>query len=327
MLVYGQGEQLYPDGTATDQDGNPFLWINYNGKYWSIFNATVEKYRDGTPIPQVTDATEWANLTKGAWCYYDNDPSKGKLYNWYATQGIFDEASLNDESLRKEFAPNEWSVSDYYDWDALTSFLVVNGYNFDGTTLNDGNNKLAKSLASKSNWNTTHEGGTPPDGSPGNDLLTNDKSGFRASPNGNRNAGGTFGSEGRGAYFWSPMHSLNNTSNKGFFRSLWYVYWEVNNDYSYKRTGMSVRFVRDASTASTNDYSNAITIYPNPTTSIVTIEDGAVYDIEVFSLQGRKLMTHRGNSIDLSALSNAMYLIKAINTANKQQQIYKVIKE
>ena len=38
-------------------------------------------------------------------------------------------------------------------------------------------------------------------------------------------------------------------------------------------------------------------------------------------------MTHKGNSIDLSVLSNAMYLIKATNTANKQQQIYKVIKE
>ena len=94
-----------------------------------------------------------------------------------------------------------------------------------------------------------------------------------------------------------------------------------------KKYGHSVRFVRDAQTASTKDYSKPVAIYPNPTSSIVTIEDGAAYDIEVYSLQGRKLMTQKGNSIDLSALSNAMYLIKATNTANKQQQIYKVIKE
>ena len=78
---------------------------------------------------------------------------------------------------------------------------------------------------------------------------------------------------------------------------------------------------------SLKDKFKKIIFYPNPTTSIVTIEGGAVYNIEVYSLQGRKLMTHRGNSIDLSSLSNAMYLIKATNTANKQQQIYKVIKE
>ena len=94
-----------------------------------------------------------------------------------------------------------------------------------------------------------------------------------------------------------------------------------------KKYGHSVRFVRDAQTASTKDYSKPVAIYPNPTSSIVTIEDGAAYDIEVYSLQGRKLMTQKGNSIDLSALSNAMYLIKATNTANKQQQIFKVIKE
>ena len=47
-------------------------------------------YSDGTPIPQVTDATEWANLTTGAWCYYQNDETEGKLYNWYAVMGIHD---------------------------------------------------------------------------------------------------------------------------------------------------------------------------------------------------------------------------------------------
>ena len=59
VLVHAQGEQLYADGTATDQDGNSFEWINYGTQDWAIENAEVETYRDGTPIPQVTDATEW----------------------------------------------------------------------------------------------------------------------------------------------------------------------------------------------------------------------------------------------------------------------------
>ena len=67
---YGQGEQLYADGTAIDQDGNSFEWINYSTQDWAIENAEVVNYRDGTTIPQVGVATEWESLTTGAWCYY-----------------------------------------------------------------------------------------------------------------------------------------------------------------------------------------------------------------------------------------------------------------
>ena len=88
VLGFGQGEQRYADGTATDQDGNTFEWINYGIQDWAIENAEVVTYRDGTPIPQVTDATAWSNLYTGAWCYYNNDSTKGKLYNWYAIVGL-----------------------------------------------------------------------------------------------------------------------------------------------------------------------------------------------------------------------------------------------
>ena len=81
---------------------------------WDVCNANVETYSDGTPIPQVTDPTEWANLTTGAWCYYNNDPDSeavyGKLYNWYAAVGIYDAASLANPALRKKLAPVGKSV-------------------------------------------------------------------------------------------------------------------------------------------------------------------------------------------------------------------------
>ena len=55
---------------------------------WNRKNLNVTTYRDGTPIPEVKDATAWASLTTGAWCHYNNDPANdaiyGKLYNWYA---------------------------------------------------------------------------------------------------------------------------------------------------------------------------------------------------------------------------------------------------
>ena len=43
--------QAVTNGTATDQDGNTFEWINYGTQDWAIENAEIVTYRDGTPIP------------------------------------------------------------------------------------------------------------------------------------------------------------------------------------------------------------------------------------------------------------------------------------
>jgi uncharacterized protein (TIGR02145 family) len=55
---------------------------------WTTSNLNVSTYRNGDPIPEVSDPVAWAALTTGAWCYYDNDPANGaiygKMYNWYA---------------------------------------------------------------------------------------------------------------------------------------------------------------------------------------------------------------------------------------------------
>ena len=96
-------------------DGNPVPTIVYGTQEWTVENACHITYRDGTPIPQVTDDEEWSNLTTGAWCYYDNDPTKPRLYNWYAVMGIYDEASLNNPSLRKEFADRQLSTQTFND--------------------------------------------------------------------------------------------------------------------------------------------------------------------------------------------------------------------
>ena len=113
-LVFAQGEQLYADGTATDQDGNTFEWINYGTQDWAIENAEVVTYRDGTPIPQVTDPNEWSRLMTGAWCYVDNDPTKGKLYNVFAIYGV----AFTNEPY-KEFTPEGWSIPDYSSFEEL----------------------------------------------------------------------------------------------------------------------------------------------------------------------------------------------------------------
>ncbi len=232
-LIFAQGEQRYADGTATDQDGNTFEYIKYGDQYWSIENAEVVTYRDGTPIPQVTDATEWANLTTGAWCYYDNDPSKGKLYNWYAVAGIHD----NDENTpNKEFAPVGWDVPNDAEWTTLENYLIANGYNYDSTTTG---NKIAKAVASSTGWDSSPIGGVP-----GNNQSLNNSSGFNALPEGFRNNDGLFRDEANDAIFWSSTE-VDNSNALGRDLSINDIFLFSNTDG--KPWGFSVRFVRDAS--------------------------------------------------------------------------------
>ena len=308
----GQGEQRYADGTATDQDGNTFEWINYGTQDWAIENAEVVTYRDGTEIPQVTDATEWSNLTTGAWCYYDNDPTKGKLYNWYAVMGIHDNDPITPN---KEFAPNGWRVPSDAEWTTLEEYLIANGYNYDGTTTN---NKIAKAVASTTGWNSS--GIT---GAIGNDQSLNNKSGFNAFPEGYRDIYGSFNRDGLGTYYLS---STEYNSDKALWRSPYYANSHLSRNSGNKRDGYSLRFVRDASTASTNDYSNVITIYPNPTASIVTLQGDKEYTIVVYTLQGKKVMALTGNTIDMSHLSSATYIVKALDKVENEEVSYKVVK-
>ena len=231
-----QGEQRYADGTATDQENNSFEWINYGTQDWTIENAKVETYRDGTEIPQVTDASVWANLTTGAWCYYGNDPTKGKLYNWYALMGIQD----NDPNTpNKVFAPEGWHVPTDAEWTTLENYLIANVYNYDGTTTG---NKIGKAMASTTGWNSS-----PSTGAIGNDQSLNNSSGFNAFPEGNRFNNGSFSNEGNGADFWSSTEYGSDYAWNRYLGSNYSHLHKSSGNSSLKHYGFSVRFVRDAS--------------------------------------------------------------------------------
>ena len=112
-------------------DGMPYDSIVYGAQEWTIENACHITYRDGTSIPEVTDNTEWGSLTTGAWSYYDNDPTKHRLYNWFAVMGIHD---TDPNTPNKEFAPEGWHVPSDAEWTTLENYLIANGYNYDQTT-------------------------------------------------------------------------------------------------------------------------------------------------------------------------------------------------
>jgi hypothetical protein len=55
--------------SVTDQDGNTYDYLTYGDQVWTVENANMVTYRDGTPIPQKTYGlgTEWESLSTGAW--------------------------------------------------------------------------------------------------------------------------------------------------------------------------------------------------------------------------------------------------------------------
>ena len=228
--LQSQIDALQPT-SVTDQDGNTYDYLTYGDQIWTVKNAEVVTYRDGTPIPQVTDANEWANLTTGAWAYYDNDPTKPKFYNWYAVMGIHD---TDPNTPNKEFAPEGWHVPTDAEWTTLENYLIANGYNYHGTTTGD---KIAKAMASTTGWNSSTEPGAI-----GNDQSTNNSSGFNAFPEGYRFNGGSFSHDGLSAVIWSSTeHSASHASNR--FLESRKISLDRNN-YG-KQDGFSVRFVRD----------------------------------------------------------------------------------
>lgn len=241
------------DGLSILQDfnGNSYNFAKYGLQFWTVENAKNVTYRDGTPIPQVTDPTQWASLTTGAWCYYDNNPNKGKLFNWYAVVGIHDAASAINPALRKQLAPTGWHVPSKDEWNTLKNYLIANGFNFDGTIID---NKIGKSMAStKSLW--FNGGSAGPGQQTGINIIPNNKSGFNALPIGYRNKDNAYVGETTVAAFWSSTEwSFVNTA--AWIYSLSSQLQELTENYfiggsfnsstdNMKRVGLSIRFVKD----------------------------------------------------------------------------------
>jgi uncharacterized protein (TIGR02145 family) len=214
---------------VTDIDGNVYASVTNCGQTWSKSNLNVTKYSDGTPIPQVTDPTQWDNLTTGAWCYYQNNtangPIYGKLYNWYAVAGIYDAASAANPALRKKLAPTGWHLPSDADWSTLINCLdpSANG----GTYTNVAGGAMKET--GTTHWNIPNSGAT-------------NSSGFTGLPAGSRFGYGTFYGIGLSGLWWS---SSENDTADAWSRSLSYNIGSALRTNYEKKLGFSVRCLRD----------------------------------------------------------------------------------
>ena len=90
-------------GIVYDQDGNAYNTITLGTQVWMVENLRTTHYRNGDPIQNLTDDTEWSTTNEGAYCDYDNDPANseiyGRLYNQRAVHAT------------RNIAPAGWHVA------------------------------------------------------------------------------------------------------------------------------------------------------------------------------------------------------------------------
>ncbi len=213
--------------TITDVDGNVYGVIKIGNQVWTVENLRTTKYNDGTVIPNKTDYFSWADDRAGAYCYFMNQTANaekyGALYNWHA---------VNTGKL----APAGWHVPTDGEWTQLEEYLIANGYNWDGST---SGNKIAKSMAATTDWNTSSNAGAI-----GNDLNSNNRTYFSALPGGYRTPIGSviFNYMGHIGYWWSATEDGASYASR---RSLSYYEEFLSSYYVIKECGFSVRLVRD----------------------------------------------------------------------------------
>jgi uncharacterized protein (TIGR02145 family) len=157
----------------------------------------------------VQDAAEWAVLTTGAWCYYENKEENGttygKLYNWFA---------VNDP---RGLAPEGFHIPSDEEWDYLTEYL--GGENVAGGKMKE---------KGKVHWAEPNK-------------KANNASGFTGLPGGSCNYNGTFWCLGEIGKWWSSSDdetegmSISLDSDKGIAQPYYYD----------KTSGFSVRCLKD----------------------------------------------------------------------------------
>lgn len=224
--VYAEIPDNTLTGTFTDsRDGYLYKWVKIGNQIWMAENLKATKYEDGTAIPYVKDIMAWAELTTGAYCWYNNDTitnknTTGAYYNWF---------TVNTGKL----CPAGWHVPSDGEWKVLSDYLTNNGYGYEGS-----GSDIAKSMAAKTGWKISSEAGTP-----GNDPASNNKSGFSGlRGEGRLNSGYFFDFGSGGGYWWSSTEYSTTKAWHGHLHSETMNFTRENYD---KKGGFNIRCVKD----------------------------------------------------------------------------------
>jgi uncharacterized protein (TIGR02145 family) len=199
--------------TVTDIDGNVYHTVAIGTQIWMAENLRVTHYRNGQPIPNVTDGARWDSLITGAYCNYNNTPFNdekyGKLYNWFViadTNGI---------------APAGWHVPSAEEWQILIDYL--------------GGNSIA---GGKLKERGTHHWNAP-------NVGASNKSGFSAVPNGYRHSQGDYWHQGYYGFYWTATWWVDPGPYAYFIQLTNDIPEVFTTVFNEKKFGHSIRCIKD----------------------------------------------------------------------------------
>jgi uncharacterized protein (TIGR02145 family) len=202
--------------SISDVEGNSYKTVYIGAQHWMAENLKTSSYNDRTLIPNVTENTQWVNLTSGAWCYYENDETKnpkfGKLYNWFTLNSNYNE--------NKNVCPTGWHIPSKIEWNLLVD-------NLGGELVAGGKMKEIGSQY----WKTPNTSAT-------NESL------LSVLPSGSLSSGQFYNTLGKYADFWTS--SVDN-NGRAFALYLSYNSSEIkyhSGDYA-NSDGYSVRCIKD----------------------------------------------------------------------------------
>ena len=212
-----------------DADNNNYTIVKIGSQIWMAENLKTTKYRNGDAISTATGVIPNDANSNYQWAYNDDESNVttyGRLYTWWAATDT------------RNIAPLGWHVATEVEWTTLLTYLMANGFNYDGTT--NGNN-VAKALAASTIWHTYTGLGTI-----GNDLTKNNSSGFTALPGGYRDYsdGGFYsiGTDGWDGCWWGSTEFNTSSGTNG---NLNFNFSGLNIYHTLKSYGFSVRCVKD----------------------------------------------------------------------------------
>lgn len=215
---------------VTDYDGNSYDAVRIGSQVWMASNLRTTHYANGEAIP---DGGENLSETQSYryQCTGTTDLSSyGYLYNWPAVMHGASSSSSNPSGVQG-VCPNGWHVPSDVEWSQLTAYCSSHT---ECVCSGNGNN-IAKSLAADHDWHiTTAECAV------GNDLSSNNITGFSALPAGAYN--GSYNGFGNYAYFRS---ATEYSSSSDYCRYLYSYSAGVGRGNGGKASGFSVRCVRD----------------------------------------------------------------------------------